>query len=226
MGATDNLRKPLFIVALILIAVAVLLEIGSGLVAGLFSGGGTLGVGITVLSFLDGILLYTLGLIGFALIFPEKVVGRLQGVITFVFAILMLVGTVLAILAILVLLLLMVSLLIAIPFGTIVYLAKWGTFKTTEARVTLGLIIGLKEAAVVCLLLAHHRFLENKGLVLLTLTSLVGTILVSFLHGLVPGFLVSLTDAASAIVVCVLAAIWAVFFLVGSIPAIKRLLPV
>lgn len=72
--------------------------------------------------------------IGFALIFPERVVGRLQGIITLLFAILMLVGTVLAIFAIVALLLLMISLLIAVPFGTIAYLAKWGTFNTTEAR--------------------------------------------------------------------------------------------
>jgi hypothetical protein len=52
------------------------------------------------------------------------------------------------------------------------------------------------------------------------LTSLLANIVVSFLHGLVPFVLVSILDAVAAIVVGVLAAIWALIKLIGSIPAI------
>jgi len=222
--AIASFRKPPFAAALILITLVVLLELGSQVVTALFSGASTPGLGITVLAFLDGVLLYTLGLMGVALLVPEKIQVRAQGVVTLIFSILVLVGAVATIVVTLGLLFLMISLLLAIPFGTIVYLVKWGTFQTTQAEITLGLLIGLKEACVVCLLLAHQQFLQNKGLVLMTLTSFAGTILVSFLHALVPGFLVSITDAVAAIVVCILAALWAVFLLIGSIPALKGVL--
>jgi hypothetical protein len=69
---------------------------------------------------------------------------------------------------------------------------------------------------------AHQRFLQNKGLVLIIATSLIASIIVSFLHGLVPLFLVSITDAIAGIVVAIIAVIWGIFFLIGSIPAIIR----
>jgi MFS superfamily sulfate permease-like transporter len=49
----------------------------------------------------------------------------------------------------------------------------------------------LKIPFGVCLVLAQQRFRQNKGLVLMVLTFFVATAIVSFLHGLVPGFLVS-----------------------------------
>jgi VanZ family protein len=69
---------------------------------------------------------------------------------------------------------------------------------------------------------AHQRFLQNKGLVLLTLSSFAATIIISFLHGFVPGFLASITDAIAGIVVAIIAVIWAIFFLVGSIISIVK----
>ncbi len=83
-----------------------------------------------------------------------------------------------------------------------------------------------KLAFAILLVFAHQRFLQNKGLVLIILTSLLATIIVSFLHGLVPRFLVSITDDIAAIVVAILAAIWALFFLIGSIPSIIKVLRV
>jgi len=73
---------------------------------------------------------------------------------------------------------------------------------------------------------SHKRFLENKGLVLIILTSLLATVIISFLHGLVPSFLVSITDNIAAIITAILAAIWALFYLIGSIPAIIKVLRV
>jgi hypothetical protein len=80
----------------------------------------------------------------------------------------------------------------------------------------------LKVAVVILLFLAQQRFVTVKGLVLLMLTSLLANIVVSFLHGLVPLFLVSILDAIAAIIVGVLAAIWALIKLIGSIPAILK----
>ena len=64
-------------------------------------------------------------------------------------------------------LIVMVSLFFAPPFGTIAYLAVWGAFDTGGAAVVLSLVMLLKVAASIGLPIAHQRFLDNKGLVLL-----------------------------------------------------------
>ena len=184
------------------------------------------GMGIPDLALLDAVLLFTIALMAAALLVPERVQGRLQGIVTLVVSIVLLILALLLAIKAFVLLLVMVALFSAVPFGTLAYLAIWGFFDRTGARVALTLIMGLKLAFVVCLLLAHQRFLQLKSLVLLTVTSLVATIIVSFLHGLVPIILVSITDAVAAIVVCILAIIWAVVLLVGSLPAIVKALRV
>ena len=91
---------------------------------------------------------------------------------------------------------------------------------------TLALLMLLKICFVVCLILANQAFLLSKPLVALIVTSFVATIIVSFLHGLPPGFLVSITDAVAAIVIGIIAVIWAIIVLVGAIGAIVRSLKV
>jgi hypothetical protein len=98
----------------------------------------------------------------------------------------------------------------------------WGFFNTGAAKVALGLLLALKLGFAFCLVLAHQRFLQNKGLVLIVLTSFVANLVVSFLHALVPSILVSITDSIAAIVVLILAAIWAFIFLIGSIISIVK----
>jgi hypothetical protein len=113
----------------------------------------------------------------------------------------------------------MIGLFFAIPFGTIAYLATWGNFPRTAAAVILSLLMLLKIVATICLPIAHQRYLKDIGLILMVLTSFVATIVVSFLHGLVPGPLVSITDALAAIIVGIIALIWAIVVLIGSIIA-------
>ena len=223
----DSLRKPLFIVALVLLIAAVLMETGSALLA--YIGKDDVarpGLGISYLALIDGMLLYLISLIAVALILPERIYGRIQGVMTFFVSLLILLGSIVLIFKALMLLILMVSLLVAVPFGTIAYFAIYATFKTTAATVTLGLIMSLKLFFAGFLVFSHQGFLKNKSLIFLILTSLLASIVVSFLHGLVPGFLVSITDAIGAIVIGILAAIWALFLLIGSIPAIIKALRV
>jgi hypothetical protein len=252
----ENLRTPFLLAALVLILLVVLVELGSiALVGQTTEPAGSLqeafkpyqgdvtnaqieaarqqledqrppGMGVPDLALLDAVLLFTTALMAVALLVPERVQGRLQGIVTLVVSIVLLILAVLLAIKAFVLLLVMVALFSAVPFGTLAYLAIWGFFDRTGARVALTLIMGLKLAFVVCLLLAHQRFLQLKSLVLLTVTSLVATVVVSFLHGLVPIILVSITDAIAAIVVCVLAIIWAVVLLVGSLPAIVKALRV
>jgi hypothetical protein len=228
----DTLRKPFFIVAAVLLLLAVLAELGSGFYIDAAAKNANLynvddpGLGISYLAILDGLVLFTIALIGAPLIISDRVHGRIQGIITFIVALLALLGAIVMIFAALGLLLLMVSLLLAVPFGTIVYMARYAVFDKTAAAITLSLIMGLKLGFAVFLILAHQRFLENKGLVLIILTSFLATIILSFLHGFVPLFLVSITDDIGAIIIAILAAIWALFYLIGSIPAIIKALRV
>ncbi|MBN9389026.1 MAG: hypothetical protein J0I20_13450 [Chloroflexi bacterium] len=262
----DTLRKPFFFVALGLILLVVLVELGSVPVLGWVSenitrvrstttgilppgqGGGdsqvssTLtkldsdqraqfdnlasvrppGLGIPYMALLDAVVLFTIGLMGLGLLIPERIQGRGQGCLTFIFGLLLILGAIILIFIALALVLLMVSLLLAVPFGTIAYLALFGSFDKGGAAAVLSLIMAIKLGFVVCLFLAQQKFLQNKGLVLLVLTSLLANIILSFLHGLVPSFLVSITDGIGALLMGILAVIWALVLLIGSLFGIVK----
>ena len=228
----DTLRRPFFIIALVLLALAVVAEMGSGFYIDAAGKGAsnydikTPGLGIAYLAVLDGLVLFTILLIGAPLLITDRVHGRIQGIITFIVGLLVFLGSVVMIFAAFGLLMMMVSLLMAIPFGTAVYMAKYASFDKTAAAITLSLIMGFKIGFVVLLVMAHQRFLENKGLVLIILTSFLATIILSFLHGIVPRFLVSITDDIGALIISILAAIWALYYLIGAIPAIIKALRV
>src|SRR5215467_7750762 len=115
----DTLRKPLFIVALILVSVTVLVEIGSGLVKSMASA--KIGLGIPYSPLLDGLLLFAVLLMGLGLLVPERVTGRIQGILTLVISAVLGVLSFILILAAIVALVEMVILLVTVPFGTIAY---------------------------------------------------------------------------------------------------------
>jgi hypothetical protein len=182
------------------------------------------GLGITYLALIDGLLLFITLLIGFALIIPERVQGRIQGCATLIFCILLILAAIGMIFLALGKVILMVSLLLSAPFGTLAYLAIWGFFDRSGAAVVLGILFVLKLAFAGCLVLAHQRFLQNMGLILLVVASLIGNVVVAFLQGLVPGFLVSITDGIAAIVVAIIAVILLILALIGSIISVVKAL--
>ena len=224
------LRKPLFIVALILILLAVLAELGSALMLGRAgvpadADTATPGYGILYMAALDGMVLYVVALMGASLLLPEGVHSRVQGIATLILSIVALLGLIAMIIGALLLLGLMVGLLLAPPFGPIAYAALgYATFPTGGAAATLSVLMLLKLGFAGCLLFAHQRFLQNKTLVLLVLTSLLANVIVSFLHGFVPVFIVSVADVIAALIVCILAVIWAVLFLVGGIVSLVKVI--
>jgi hypothetical protein len=178
------------------------------------------GLGIPYLALVDGILAYSLALMVLALLIPENLQAKLQGIVSVILMFFLALATIVLIFVALAQLLLMIGLFFAIPFGTIAYLVMWGDFPKTAAAVILSLLMALKIGASICLPIAHQRFLKDIGLILLILTSFLATIIVSFLHGLVPFPLVSITDALAAIIVGILALIWAIVVLIGSIIAV------
>jgi hypothetical protein len=238
----DTLRRPLFFVALLLLLLAVLVELGSPLLIGggsateaLRSEAASNGVtqlagaaseppgrAIAYLAFVDILLLLMMGFIGLSVVVSNRITGRLQGIVTLVVSFLVLIAAFIALIIAFIELLVMVSLFFAAPFGTIAYLAIWGFFPRADAAVLLSLILLLKIGFAIFLLLAQQQFLKLKLLIAMILTTLLLTVVVSFLHGFVPRILVSITDDIAAIVIAIVAIVWAIIVLVGAIIAVVK----
>ena len=180
------------------------------------------GMGIPYLAFVDGLVLFTALMMGASLIIPERVWGRVHGVVRLIVMIVIIFAAILLIVLALVMLLLRFGLFIAAPFGTLAYIAIWGFFDRGGAQVTLSMLLGLKIAFGVLLLLAQQRFALHKGMVALFLSSLLANVIVSFLHGLVPRVMVSITDALAAVVLGIFGAIWALIMAIGALVAVVK----
>jgi len=225
----DSMRKPFLVVALIAIFLAVFVELGSMAILGSDASTATLGVApsgkaIPAMAFLDGLVLYATLIISVAMLIPERVQSKVQGIVTLVFALLLVLGCLAILIKNFTLLIVMVSLLMSPIFGTIAYLAAWGTFDTDGPRAALSLLMTLKVVFAVCLVLAHQRFLQNKGLVLIIITSLISNLLIVFLYGIVPGILVSITDDIAAIGVGILAIIWGGVYVIGGVVSVIKVI--
>lgn len=223
----DSMRKPFFVVSLIAIFLAVLVEFGSIAALGHTAQGLKVEVNskaIPALALLDGLVFYATLIIGIALLIPERIQSKLQGIVTLVFSFLLLIACIGIVIADFQLLILMVTLLMSPIFGTIAYFAVWANFDTDPTRVALSLLMTLKIVFAVCLVLAHQRFLQNKGFVLIIATSFLANFIIAFLYGLVPGPLVSIADVIAAIIICVLAIIWTITYLIGGIISVIKVI--
>jgi len=182
----------------------------------------TPGLGIPALALVDAVLLLVLGTMAAALVVPARVHGRVQGIVGLVVSFLVILAGIVTAFRALGQLILMVSLLLAFPFGTIAYLIIWGFFDRGGAAIALGLLLLVKIVMAVCLAIAHQSFVTDKGMIVMVAASLIAGLVVSFLHALVPGFLVSITDAIAAIVVAIIGIIVAILALLGSVVSIVR----
>lgn len=254
----QELRRPFFYAAFVLVVIVIAVELGSAPILSLVSkavnqAGNTLtledvppdlrpdflaasadnadkfenlesspGIGIQYLIVLDGILMLVMSLMLASQIIPQDTYARLQGFAScLVSLILVIAGIVMVIIAIIALLI-MIALFLAVPFGTLIYLAVYGFFDRGGAAIALGIIMALKIAYCVLLVLAQQRFLQNKFLILLSVSSLICTFIIGFLHALVPIILVSITDNIGGLCVAICGIIWAVIVLIGAIPAVIR----
>lgn len=220
----EQLRKPMFFAACVLLGLVLLAEFGVTLAAPfLGETGGAVGWAIPSLTLLDIQLAFTAMLMAAPLLLPASLTGRIQGIATFIVALILVIASILAALAAFALFTTLITLLTA--GGQVAYIAGgYANFPNGAAAATLAFIMACKLGSIGTLVLAHQRFLQNKGFLLLIATSLVATIIVSFLHGFVPGFLASVTDAIGAIIVAILALVWAVLGLIfGGIAVFKAL---
>lgn len=180
------------------------------------------GWAIPAMGLVDGIAVYGIVMLALPLLISQELHGRLMGLVSLIFSIVIAIASIVLIFAAFIKTLIMIALFTAAPFGTIAYLAIWGFFNRGGATAILSINLFLKLAFAVCLVLAHPRFLQSKGLILMVLTSVVSVLIIGFLHGLMPVFLVSILDMIAAIIMGILALIWAIFLLIGSIFGLVR----
>jgi hypothetical protein len=150
--------------------------------------------------------------------------SRIQGIVTLILSLLGLLGGIILIFVTFTLLILMVSLLLAAPFGTLVYIAIWADFPSTEVRAVLGMIMLMKLLGLVFLFISNPAILKNKGLMVLLLFSIGSTFITSLLITLVPGFVAAIADVIGALISAVLGTIWLFVMLIGAIFAVIRAL--
>ena len=200
------------------------------------------GFGVRSLLFVDanllfGMLLMSLALIipwGLGLILPKKVLdknppesihARTQGCLTLIFAIILILFAIVQLGLVLAKLITMAMMLLAFPFGTLAYMIIYGSFPRDSMTIVVSFLFFLKLIFGGLLLLAHQKFLENIWLVITFVLSLIANVIITLLYTIVPGFLVSITDAVAAIVVIIigiiLTLIMGIFSLIAIILALK-----
>ncbi len=182
------------------------------------------GMGIPALALIEGLLLLVLAITAAPLLVGERVTGVLTGAVSIIGGLVVLIAAIATAIVSFAALLLMVSLLLAVPFGTMAYLALFGSFDTGGAAVFTSLVLGLTLACLVLLVVAQQRFVTGKGLMLLIATAALLTFVTALLHSIVPSFLVSITDALAALVTAIVSAIWALLVLIWGIVAAVRVL--
>jgi hypothetical protein len=218
----DTLRKPFFFAGAVCVTTALVIELGTAAAASL--GRQAPGLGIPYLALIDVTLTLSILLMASSLVVPGRIYGSSQAVVMLIASVLVLLAAVLKGVKAFIMLMVMVTLFFTPIFGTLAYLAGFGRFPTASAALTLGTVFTLKLLFGGCLIAAHQRFLQNKGLLTIVLISLLATFLLSLLHGFVPGFLVSIADAIGAILAAILGGILAVVILITSIVAVIKAL--
>jgi hypothetical protein len=222
-------RKPFILAALILFATAFAIEAGSRLwieakVNGVAPANAPRpGLGIPSLAALDVLVLLSLIVLTLVVIgVPARIVGRVQGCAAVIVSFFGCLSSLALLFVTIGLLMLMVGLLVAVPFGTAVYMALFGDFSRGPAALTLGAVMLMKLIGVFCLFLGSAQIFKSKLTVLLLVCSIGLPFLLTFLHAFPPIVLVSITDAIGAIITFVVAIVWAVIFLVSGIISIVR----
>lgn len=180
------------------------------------------GLGIRMLALIDIALIWALALMLAEFLLPPGRLSRVQGIVTLVLSFLGVIAGIILIVSTFALLILMVSLLVAAPFGTLAYLAAWGSFPSGAAGAALALIMTLKLAGATFLMLASPAILKNRGLLVLLLFSIAATFVTGLLIALVPGVVASIADVIGALISAILGTVWLLVMLIGAVLAVIR----
>jgi hypothetical protein len=223
----SRLRAPFLFIGLFLFLVVVLMDVGGSpaILAIVGESGQTPpGLGMRALVLLDVLLFSQVIFLGADALGIGRVARWLNGPGNLILCIVVIFGGIALALAALGLVILMISVLMALPFGPLIYAAIWGSFARGTAMGLLSSTLTLRLIAGVLLVVYDQSVLGKKRLLLLFFTCLVGDLVVSFLLGLVPGLLCSITDAVGAIIGGILGIIWAIILLIPAISGTLRLI--
>ena len=216
------MKQPLAVMAVVLSLLAALIEAGSGAAQSLGITRDPPGIAILTLVAIDAALLLRFGLTAFGSLVSGSLQGKIDGLATAIAGILLVLFGIATALTAFAMLMLMVGLVLATPFGTLIYMGLFGSFATGTASVLLSLAMVLKLGGMAAFVVWNIHVLRSKSTVLLALTSLLLSGLISLLHGLVPTFLVSITDAIAAIIIGIVCVIWGVVLAIFGVPAVFR----
>jgi len=242
MPPLQEVRRPLFFLACFALLLVVLVETGSSLALGgaapgpvaAIAGGipdvepGMLGVdaesppgnGIGYLALIDGYLLFSVIMLGLSFLLSQRAYGRVQGIITLIVSFCWIILSFIMALVAFVLLLVMFGLFVAVPFGTIAYLAIWGFFPVSQSAAVLGLLLFLKLVFVALLVLAQQKFLKAIALMIHIAVSFVLQLVLGIVQGWLPGIIVSLGDQLLALVFAIVSLLGAIWAFIWTIPAV------
>lgn len=214
-----GIRLPFFVIASIIITLAIAFELSTMAFLRSEAGveGATPGLGGPYLALIDGIILYSVILMWISMAPGKAMTARLQSVVTLFLSFFGALGSFILIFIAFGLILLMIGLLLAVPFGTLAYLAAYAGFPKSIAVSALTFVMTLKLAFLILLFLAHQGFMKNLGLMIMIALSLLTTWLTSFLISLPPAFLASITDAVAALITAVIALIRLVMLFIASL---------
>ena len=218
------MKLTLFALGFLGFLLAIFAEIGLGFSVGSMAveGRAAPGLAIRMTGLIDAGLAWTLLLMAIDFAKPVSWVARVQGIITLILSFFGVVGGIALIFLTFSLLILMVTLLLAVPFGTIAYVAIWASFPARAVCGILALIMAFKLLGAGFLVAASPALLKNKGLLILLLFSVGSTFLSGFLIAFVPGLVAAIADAIGALIAAILGTIWLFVMLIGAIFAVLR----
>lgn len=221
----DAAKIGIFCLGLFSFALAIVGEFSLSLVLNAMvagESGATPGLGIRMLGLIDLALAWTLLLMAVEIVHPIGTLAKIQGFITFVLSLFGIFGGFVLIFTTITLLILMVSLLLAFPFGTTAYMVTWANFPTGYARGILVLLMTFKLIGTGLVVVASPTLIRNKGLVVLLALSIGLTFLTGLLIGFVPTIVAAIADVIAALISAIAGTVWMLVLLIGSLGSIRR----
>ena len=169
----------------------------------------------------DGLYLWVvffsilISLIG--MLITKASVHRVGMIISFINSIIVIFISIFLIVQAILKLIIMFGLLLALPFGPLIYMAIYGAFPKGPVLILGGLGLLCKIVAAVLLWIGGSQMIRIKSATLLLITGFVTFFIIEFGLGFVPVIFCSIADAIIGIIIAIVVIIWSIFILIGSI---------
>jgi hypothetical protein len=220
--APPLIKIPLLLLGIFCLLVGASVSGGTALALGVGGSEDRPGLGLAALFFFDILVIYTFAMLAFQIVGLGAISGRVQFATALIVSILGLLGGIVLVTGAIAALTAMVALLLAVPFGTIVYMAIFGHFDTDASRAILSMVMLLKLVGLAMIAFATPGILNNRSVLVLSGVSVLFTFALGFLHAFPPNFLASIADAIGAIVFGIVGTIWMLLLLFSGLASLVR----